>query len=199
MKCLLIIDIQNDFLKGGALAVPGGDEIVPILNRIMPEYDLVVATQDWHPEGHGSFAASHEGVAEFEIGKLGNLDQCFWPEHCVQGTTGAEFAPTLHTSGIDSIVRKGQNPEVDSYSGFYDNGGFETTGLTKLLGNKGVTEVYIVGLALDYCVKFTALDSVKDGFNTFLIPEACRAVNMNKGDDEKAIDEMKQAGVRISI
>ena len=197
MKCLLIIDIQNDFLPGGALAVAGGDEVVPIVNLLMPEYELVIATQDWHPIDHGSFAESYDDVEPFEMGKLGELDQCFWPTHCVQGTEGAEFAPDLNTGGIKMVVRKGQDRGVDSYSGFYDNGGYHSTGLTEILLRRGVTEVHIVGLALDYCVKFTALDAVKDGFKTYLIPEACRAVNVNEGDSLKAIEEMKEAGVRM--
>lgn len=197
MKCLLLVDVQNDFLPGGALAVTGGEGIIPIVNRIMSDYDLVVATQDWHPDEHGSFAASHEGVTEFEQGVLGDLEQCFWPVHCVQGTKGAAFSPDLNTAGIDEVVRKGQNPEVDSYSGFYDNGGRQSTGLTGLLRSNGVTEIHVVGLALDYCVKYTALDAVKEGFKTYLIPEATRAVNMNSGDGEDAIQEMKEAGVGI--
>jgi len=197
MKCLLIVDIQNDFLPGGALAVADGDEIIPIVNRIMPDYDLVVATQDWHPAGHGSFAASHEGAAEYDVGQLGDLEQCFWPTHCVQGTQGAEFASSLNTAGIDEVVRKGQDLEIDSYSGFYDNGGKQSTGLTELLRSKGVTEVHVVGLALDYCVKFTALDSMKEGFKTYLIKEASRAVNVNPEDKGVAIQVMKDAGVEI--
>ncbi|MEZ6190585.1 MAG: bifunctional nicotinamidase/pyrazinamidase [Phycisphaerales bacterium] len=180
MKALLLVDIQNDFTPGspgGALAVPNGDEVIAVANRLMPMYDLVVATQDWHPKGHKSFASEHAGHNVGDIINWGGLDQVLWPDHCVQGTPGAEFCPDLNTQGINEVVRKGTDPDIDSYSGFYDNGHRKATGLTGLLQSRGVTEVDVMGLATDYCVKFTALDAVREGFTTRVILEGCRGVS----------------------
>lgn len=197
MKALLLIDIQNDFLPGGALAVTNGNEIVPVANRLMAGYDLVVATQDWHPEGHGSFASQHPGHAVGEIVVLDGLDQIMWPDHCVQGTSGAEFAPELNTAGIDHVIQKGTDRNIDSYSGFFDNARRKATGLETYLRGKNVDAVHVMGLATDYCVKYTALDAVDLGFKTSLLSEGVRGVDLNEGDCQRAIDEMKAAGIVI--
>jgi len=197
MNALILVDIQNDFLPGGALAVPSGDQIIPVVNRLQPRFDLVVATQDWHPTNHGSFAANHPGRTPGEIITLAGLPQILWPTHCVQETTGAEFAPTLDRTTWDRVFVKGTDPNIDSYSGFFDNGHRKATGLAEYLRDRGVTQVYVAGLATDYCVKFTALDAVAQGFQTYLISDACRGVNLQPGDVDRAIDEMKQAGIHI--
>ncbi|MBB5034866.1 bifunctional nicotinamidase/pyrazinamidase [Prosthecobacter vanneervenii] len=197
MKTLLLIDIQNDFMPGGALAVSGGDEIIPIVNGLMPQYELVVATQDWHPAEHGSFAANHPGRNVFEQIDLDSLPQTLWPVHCVQNTGGALFAPGLDTRRITRVFTKGMNQRIDSYSGFYDNGHRASTGMGEWLKAQGVTELSIAGVATDYCVKFTVLDALKEGFQVNLIESACRGVNLQPGDVASAIGEMKAAGATI--
>jgi nicotinamidase/pyrazinamidase len=194
MKTLLLIDIQNDFLPGGALAVPEGDLIVPIVNDLMPQFELVVATQDWHPAEHGSFAANHHGRSVFEQVELDGLPQTLWPVHCVQHTGGALFAPGLDTRRVHRVFTKGMNPRIDSYSGFFDNGHRASTGLGEWLRGCGVTEVSVVGLATDYCVKFTVLDALAEGFKVSVIREACRGVNLQPGDVDRAFEEMRGAG-----
>ena len=198
-KALLVIDIQNDFLPGGALGVPEGDQIIPLVNQLIAEggFDLVVATQDWHPLEHGSFISAHPGKRVGDLVELGGVQQVVWPVHCVEETSGAAFAPGLNCAGIDEVVRKGTRREIDSYSGFFDNGGAHPTGLETLLRGRGIADVTIVGLATDYCVKFTALDAVRLGFRTHLVPEACRGVELNPGDIQRALDEMTGAGVRL--
>lgn len=197
MKALLLIDLQNDFLPQGALAVAEGNQVIPIANQLMPHFDLVVATQDWHPPNHGSFAANHQGKKVGERIDLDGLPQMLWPIHCVQDTKGAALSAALHTSAIHKIFYKGTNPLMDSYSGFFDNGHRKATGLGAYLKAKGVTDVYLMGLATDYCVKFSALDAQQLGFNTYLIEDGCRGVNLKVGDIEQAISEMRQAGVQI--
>ncbi|MCG9971312.1 bifunctional nicotinamidase/pyrazinamidase [Christiangramia crocea] len=193
MRTLLIIDAQNDFMPGGALAVPEGDEILPLVNELQPKFELVIATQDWHPAGHASFASSHENGKEFEVIKLDGLDQVLWPEHCVQNTRGADFHPKLETSGIEAIFRKGTNPKIDSYSGFYDNAHLKSTGLTGYLKEKGATELYFVGLAADYCVYFSIKDALDEGFDCTLIEDGTRALKAE--DYEKAkIDILRKGG-----
>lgn len=196
-RALLLIDLQNDFLPGGALAVPGGDEVIPVANALVDGFDLVVATQDWHPRGHGSFASAHPGEKPGGVVKLAGLPQVLWPDHCVQGTPGAAFHPELNTAAIDEVVQKGTDPDIDSYSGFFDNGHRLATGLTALLRARGVTAVDVMGLALDYCVKFTALDAVREGFATAVRLDGCRAVNLQPGDGAAAVEEMRAAGVQI--
>jgi len=198
MKTLLLIDIQNDFLPGGALAVPQGDEVVAVANRFMPEYELVVATQDWHPADHGSFASQHPGRRAGELLRLDGLGQILWPDHCVQGTPGAEFAPGLNAAGIQHVVQKGTDRNIDSYSGFFDNARRQATGLEACLRNQGVDEVHIMGLATDYCVKFTALDAAELGFRTAVLAEGVRGVELNEGDCRRAIEEMRAAGIRVN-
>jgi nicotinamidase/pyrazinamidase len=197
MKGLILVDIQNDFLPGGALAVPKGDAVIAVTNRVQPMFLLVVATQNWHPANHGSFAANHPGKKVFEQIDLNGLPQILWPIHCVQGTAGAELAPGLNRERVAKIFQKGTDAGIDSDSGFFDNGHRRATGLAEWLKAKGVTEVHVCGLATDYCVKFTALDAVSAGFKTYLIEDASRGVNLQPDDVTKAIAEMKQAGVVI--
>ena len=197
MNALIIVDMQNDFVEGGALAVPGGKELVPLVNRLQPHFDLVIATQDWHPANHGSFAANHPGRKTFELIELGGLPQALWPVHCVQNTPGADFVPGLDRSRWAAVFQKGTDPELDSYSGLFDNGKRRATGLGDFLKERGVDQIYVLGLATDYCVKFTALDTLALGFETSLIEDASRGVDLQPGDVEKAINEMRQAGVTI--
>lgn len=195
MKALILVDIQNDFLPGGALAVREGDAVVPVANRLQAVFPLVVATQDWHPANHGSFAANHPGKKVFEKIELNGLPQTLWPVHCVQGTLGAELAPGLQRERIAKIFPKGTDAGIDSYSGFFDNGHRKSTGLGEWLKAKGVTEVFVCGLATDYCVKFTALDAAQSGFKTHFIEDASRGVNLQPDDVRNAIAEMNRAGV----
>ncbi|MGB3586604.1 MAG: bifunctional nicotinamidase/pyrazinamidase [Tunicatimonas sp.] len=197
MEALILVDIQNDFLPGGALAVANGDAVVPVANQLQPHFDLIVATQDFHPKNHLSFAANHSGKQIGDIIQLNGLDQVLWPNHCVQGSAGAEFASDLQMEKVAEVFPKGTNPKIDSYSGFFDNGHRKATGLGDYLKEHGVNRVFVVGLATDYCVKFTALDAKKLGFDTTVIPEATRAVNLQPQDFEKAINEMAAAGVKI--
>ena len=197
MKSLIIIDVQNDFCPGGALAVPEGDQVVPLINRLMLRFELVVATQDWHPANHGSFAANHPGHRPGDIIELAGLPQILWPTHCVADTPGAEFHSGLDRTRIARVFRKGFNPNVDSYSAFFDNGHGSSTDLDAYLKKQQVTDVYLCGLATDYCVKFSALDAVKLGFRTHLIEDACRGVNLHPEDVEQAIEEMRKRSVII--
>ncbi len=195
MRTLIIIDVQNDFIPGGALAVPGGDEIVPLINRLQPKFDLVIATQDWHPEGHASFASSHLGKKQFESIKLDGLDQVLWPDHCVQNSEGAEFHPDLDTARVEAIFRKGTNPKIDSYSGFYDNAHLKSTGLAGYLREKGVKELYFCGLAAEFCVFFSLKDALEEGFQATLIEDATRALDNDQFDKAKA--EIRQKGGKL--
>jgi nicotinamidase/pyrazinamidase len=196
MKALVLVDIQNDFCPGGALAVPDGDSIVSTVNRLQKVFGLVAATQDWHPRGHGSFAASH-GKNVYDVVEIHGAPQTLWPDHCVQGTRGAELVETLDRTRIARIFRKGTDPEIDSYSGFLDADHKHSTGLADFLREHGVDEVYIAGLATDYCVKYTALDAAALGFQAYVIEDACRGVNLQPGDTDEALREMKAAGVKI--
>lgn len=196
-KALVLIDIQNDFCPGGALAVPHGDEVIDVANRMQEHFDLVLATQDWHPANHGSFAANHQGRAPGEVIDLKGLAQVLWPVHCVQESTGAKFVAGLRTDKLAKVFRKGMDVDVDSYSGFYDNGHKNPSGLADYLRGKGVTDVYVLGLATDYCVKYTALDALREGFTTYLIENGCRGVELTPGDVERAVEEMRHAGVII--
>ena len=197
MTALVLVDIQNDFLPGGALAVPEWDQIIPIVNSLLPRFELIVATQDWHPPGHASFAANHPGRKPYEQIDLDGLPQTLWPVHCVQNTGGALFAPGLDTRRVDRVFPKGTDPRIDSYSGLFDNGHRQSTGLAEWLRERGVSDIDVVGLATDYCVKFTALDAVQEGFRVHLIEDACRGVNLAPDDTGRALDQMRQAGVRV--
>lgn len=184
MKALLIIDIQNDFLPGGSLAVKDGDLIIPIVNELQSQYELVVATQDWHPANHQSFAVQHPGKKAFDTIELNGLPQTLWPEHCVQESWGAQFATNLDLHKTAAIFRKGMSPAIDSYSGFFDNAKLANTGLDGYLKAKGVTEVDICGLAADYCVYYTAMDALELGFKTTILSHATKAID-DKGFEEK--------------
>jgi nicotinamidase/pyrazinamidase len=197
MNALLLIDIQNDFVPGGALAVRDGDAVVGPANRLAKRFDIVVATQDWHPAGHGSFASSHAGRKPGEMGELAGLPQIMWPDHCVQGTRGAEFLDGLDRTRWTEVFRKGTDQQIDSYSGFFDNGHRKATGLGDWLKSRGVTHVFIAGIATDYCVKFTAVDALNLGFKTTVIQDACRGVDLTPGDVQRAIDDMRNAGIEI--
>ena len=197
MKALVVVDIQNDFLPGGALGVRDGDAVIPLINRLQPAFPLVVATQDWHPAGHLSFAANHPGKKEYDVIELAGLPQVLWPVHCVQGTEGAAFAPGLDRSRFARVFHKGTDPQIDSYSGFFDNGHRKATGLGAWLKESGVDEIYICGLATDYCVKFSTLDALHLGFRTRIIQDACRGVNLDPDDSQKALEEASRAGADV--
>lgn len=197
MRALIIVDVQNDFLPGGALPVANGDEVIPYINRVQHKFDLVVATQDWHPPDHGSFTANHPGSQPGDVIDLAGLPQTLWPVHCVQGTHGAELAADLQKFRIARIFQKGTRPDVDSYSGFYDNGRRYSTGLAEFLHQRGIYEVFVCGLATDYCVKFTALDATREAFRTTVLSDACRGVELRPGDVERAWNEMRAAGVAL--
>lgn len=195
MRALLLIDIQNDFLPGGALAVPGGDQIIAIANQLQPHFDLVVATQDWHPADHKSFASQHPGEVLFTTINLHGLSQVLWPDHCVQGTPGANFSEALEQQKIEAIFRKGTDPTIDSYSGFYDNGHRKSTGLADYLRGKQVRQVFIVGLAADYCVLYSVKDALLEGFKTFLIEDATRPINAESFEQAKL--DIHQRGGKV--
>jgi len=196
LKVLIVVDVQNDFCPGGALAVPEGDLIIPVINRLQRKFDLVAATQDWHPRGHLSFASSHRRTPGERI-DLDGIDQVLWPDHCVQGTKGAEFAPGLERDRFDRIVQKGTDRRIDSYSGFFDNGHKKSTGLGDYLKEKKASSVYVCGLATDYCVKYTAIDAAGLGFPTSVIRDACRGVNLERDDVKKAFAEMQRKGITV--
>jgi nicotinamidase/pyrazinamidase len=197
MKTLLLVDIQNDFLPGGALEVPRGDEVIEVANRLMGFPDLVVATKDWHPADHKSFAPSHPGGKPGDVIDLNGIEQLLCPPHCVQNTPGSELGPGLDTAQIAEIFYKGIDPEIDSYSAFFDNRHLRATGLGDYLHEQGADELFIAGLATDYCVRWTALDSVQLGFRTVVLEDGCRGIDLHRGDIERALEEMRRAGVRI--
>jgi nicotinamidase/pyrazinamidase len=196
-KALLLVDLQNDFFPGGALPVKEGDAILPVINKLLEkDWELVIASVDWHPVNHGSFATTH-GKKEGDVITLEGLKQTLWPVHCVQNTPGAQFAPGWETNKIDTIFYKGTDQNIDSYSTFFDNGHRKSTGLEQYLKKNSVTDIYLVGLATDYCVKYSALDAKKLGFNTFVILDGCRGIDLKPNDVENAIDEMKAVGVDL--
>ena len=195
-EALIVIDVQNDFCPGGNLAVPGGDEIVLGINRKMDEFDLVVLTQDWHPSNHSSFASNHEGKNPFDTVEMPYGIQCLWPDHCVQGSAGAFFHGSLNDDGGHMIIRKGFNPDVDSYSAFFENDQKTETGLNGYLRDRGVDSVTVVGLAYDYCCAWTSLDAAKLGYNTTVLSDLCRAIDLD-GSKDAATQAMKDAGVEI--
>lgn len=197
LRALILVDLQNDFLPGGALAVPCGDEAVAAANRAMIDYDCVVATQDWHPQDHLSFACNHPEKQPYEVIELAGISQTLWPAHAVQGTYGADFSETLDISRVRRVFQKGMHRDVDSYSGFYDNGRHHSTGLAEWLRSHGVRDVAVCGLATDYCVKWTVLDALMEGFSVTVLTDACRAVNVSTGDGVAAFDAMLRAGARL--
>jgi len=193
---LLVVDVQNDFCPGGALAVAGGDAVVPVINRLARRFDHVVLTQDWHPAGHKSFASSHAGRAPMETIDLPYGSQVLWPDHCVQGTDGAAFHPGLETAGAELIVRKGFRPEIDSYSAFYENDQRTPTGLAGYLRERGLSRLFFAGLATDFCVAYSAFDARRLGFDTSVILDACRGIDLD-GSLDHALTRMREAGVDI--
>lgn len=195
MKALLIVDVQNDFLEGGSLAVPRGYEVIAEINERQKDYDLVVATQDWHPQNHESFASMHPDKDVFQTIELKGLPQTLWPVHCVQGSYGAEFHKDLKINKIEAVFRKGTNPELDSYSGFFDNAKQKNTGLSGYLQSRNISEVHVVGLAADYCVYYTAKDALELGFETKIIASATRPINVENW--EKLQDEFIKSGGKV--
>lgn len=197
MKTLIIVDMQNDFMPGGALAAPDGDAIIPVINRISKRFDLTVAIQDWHPPGHKSFASNHAGKKPFETIDLNGIAQTLWPDHCVQGTSGADFHHKLDLRSVEAIFRKGVDPETDSYSAFYDNQRRRSTGLAGYLREKGVTEICCCGVAGDICVYYTLNDALKLGFSAVLIEDASRPLDQK--NYEAAKNDVTQRGGRIIL
>jgi nicotinamidase/pyrazinamidase len=197
-KALVLVDLQNDFIPGGSLAVRDGDAVIPIANAVQKKkWDLIVATQDWHPQNHGSFASNHPGKHPGDVIDLGGLQQVLWPDHCVQGSRGARFHAVLDRTRVHKVFKKGTDPAIDSYSTFFDNAHRKSTGLGEYLKEQKVTDVYLLGLATDYCVKYSALDAVHLGFKTHVIIDGCRGVELKAGDTKKAVEELKKAGVEI--
>jgi nicotinamidase/pyrazinamidase len=194
MNALIIVDLQNDFLPGGTLPVPQGDEVIPLANKLQRRFELVLATQDWHPRDHGSFAANHPGKKPGDRIILDGIEQILWPVHCVQNTYGAEFAPSFDTSRIARIFHKGIDPKIDSYSTFFDNAHRRETGLADYLKERSIKNIYLLGLALDYCVKYSAVDARQLGLNTHVIVDGCRGIELEPGDIDRALGEMKAVG-----
>jgi len=197
MDALLIVDVQNDFLPGGSLAVPDGDKIIPVINSLQKQFEIIVATRDWHPANHGSFASNHKGHKPGDIIELDGLEQILWPDHCVQGSPGAELSPQLNQNMIQRVFFKGTDPNIDSYSAFFDNGHRIQTEVHDYLQKKGVKSVYIVGLAADVCVYFTVKDALKLGYDTYLIRDATRGVNMQPEDTKNALGDMEKRGAKL--
>ena len=194
---LILVDLQNDFMPSGALGVPEGDQVVGVANKLQEFFGLVLATQDWHPPDHSSFARNHPGRQIGDVIDIDGISQVLWPAHCVQNTAGAALVSTLETARIGRVFYKGTNPAIDSYSAFFDNGHRQSTGLGEYLTQTGVEAVHIVGLATDYCVKYSALDARELGFPTTVIEDGVRGVELQPGDGERAIEEMRLSGVQV--
>lgn len=197
MRALVLVDLQYDFCPGGALAVPHGDETLAVARRLIPRFDTVVATQDWHPADHASFAVNHPGTAPGQVIDLDGLPQVLWPPHCVQDTRGAALHDSIDPARLTAVIRKGEDPRIDSYSGFFDNGRRKATGLGDWLAQRGVRQLYVLGLATDYCVKFTVLDARSLGFDVWVVEDGCRAVELAPGDGERAFTAMRDAGATV--
>lgn len=193
MKALLIVDVQNDFCPSGALEVPGGDTIIPVINKLSATFDAVIQTQDWHPGGHSSFASTHEGKDPFETVEMSYGSQVLWPDHCVQGSEGADFHPDLQTDRSQLIIRKGFRKDIDSYSAFFENDDTTSTGLTGYLRERDIDTLYAVGLATDFCVKWSVLDGIKEGFDLYVVEDAVKGIDI-EGSVEQAWSEMLDAG-----
>lgn len=196
-KALILVDLQNDFCEGGSLAVAGGSKVIPLANRLQPHFDIVVASQDWHPANHVSFAMNHEHAAVGDVILVDDIPQVLWPHHCEQNTNGAAFHASLNLTRINKIIHKGSDSNIDSYSAFFDNERLRSTGLSDYLLSENVDEVFIMGLATDYCVKYTALDAAQLGFTVNVILDGCRGVELKDGDIEGACEEMLSAGVNL--
>ena len=197
VRALVLVDLQYDFMPGGALAVARGDEVVPVAQTLLPKFDTVIATQDWHPRDHASFAVNHPGRNVGEVIELDGLPQVLWPAHCVQGTRGAELHEAIDKKRITAVFRKGIDPTIDSYSGFFDNGHKKATGLGTWVRDRKIAKLWVMGLATDYCVKFTVLDARQLGLEVVLVEDGCRAVDLAPGDGDRAIAEMREAGARV--
>ncbi|MFH0726718.1 MAG: bifunctional nicotinamidase/pyrazinamidase [Pseudomonadota bacterium] len=194
-KALLVVDVQNDFCPGGALAIPAGDTVVPIINKIQPVYDTIIATQDWHPLNHVSFAANHPDKNVYDVIPINDMSQVLWPVHCVSGTMGADFHSALETQRFRLILRKGMNPGLDSYSVFLENDKKTRTGLDGYLRSLEIKKIFLCGLATDYCVFYSARDAVSFGFETEVVIDACRGVDVPAGNIDEAVRQMKNIGV----
>jgi nicotinamidase/pyrazinamidase len=197
-KALIMVDLQNDFCQGGRLAVPEGELVIPLANQLQQKFDSIIATQDWHPADHMSFASNHPGSHIGQVIEVEGLSQVLWPDHCVQDTQGAQFHPSLNTSKIEKIFHKGIDKTIDSYSAFFDNAHRRATGLGDYLHAQGLTHLYIMGLATDYCVKYSVLDALHLGFHVSVIRDACRGVELTQGDCARAWQEMHQAGAEFT-
>lgn len=196
-NALILIDLQNDFCLNGSLAVRDGEGVMPIANKLQAYFDCIIATQDWHPDDHLSFAANHDGQKIGDVIQLENISQILWPKHCIQYSNGAEFHPDLETKKVTRIFQKGTEKKIDSYSAFFDNAHLRSTGLEDYLRNQNINEIYLMGLATDYCVKYSALDAKELGFNVYVIEDACRGVELKQGDIERAKREMAERGVHF--
>ena len=196
-SALIVVDVQNDFCPGGGLAVTDGDKVVPVINKLMDSFSTIVATQDWHPSDHSSFSSNNSGTAVYDMKDLDGITQVMWPDHCVQGTDGADFHKELNTDKFSVVIRKGTQPRLDSYSGFLENDKKTPTGLKGYLTDKGIKKVYVTGLATDYCVLYTAMDAKSAGFEVYLVSDACRGVDFPEGNVDKAIQQMQENGIKI--
>jgi nicotinamidase/pyrazinamidase len=194
---LIVVDLQNDFLPGGSSPVPGGELVPQLANQLQGAFKLVVATQDWHPANHKSFAANHASRKPGEVIQLKKMPQILWPVHCVQNTRGAELTSALRLNKVNKVIRKGTDADIDGYSAFFDNGHVLATGLSDYLRDKRVKNIYVMGLGLEYCVKATALDAIGLGFQTFLLEDACRGINLKPGDAQGAMEQMAELGVTV--
>lgn len=197
MQALIIVDMQNDFMPGGALPTKGGDKLIAIINQLIEKFPLVLATKDWHPQSHVSFAANHPKKKVGDLIQINGIEQILWPVHCVQETEGADFAPGLHREKIDSIFYKGTDPGIDSYSTFFDNAHLRKTGLEEFLKENRVKELVIVGVATDYCVLYSVLDALALGFQVTVVPDACYPINIHPEDEQKALEKMRKKGAKI--
>jgi nicotinamidase/pyrazinamidase len=195
-KALIVVDLQNDFCPGGALAVAGGDEIIPQANALIGEFEHVILTQDWHPAGHSSFASSHPGKSPFESIAMPYGEQTLWPDHCVQGTNGAEFHRTLQWSKAELVIRKGFRPGIDSYSAFFENDRSTPTGLAGYLRERGISDLTLIGLATDFCVAYSAIDAMRQGFKATVLMDACRAIDLG-GSLAAMTQQMREEGVAL--
>ncbi len=197
MHALIVIDVQNDFCPGGALAVPEGDAIVQSINAIMPDFDAVILTQDWHPAGHSSFASAHDGKAPYDMIEMPYGPQVLWPDHCIQGSIGAKFHTELQHDRADLVVRKGYNPAIDSYSTFFENDQKTSTGLEGYLHSRGILQLTLVGLALDFCVNYSAVDAARLGFDVTVRRDLCRAIDLN-GSLQNSLSGMQAVSVKLT-
>jgi nicotinamidase/pyrazinamidase len=197
MKALVIVDMQNDFMPGGALGISSADGLVPIINALISKFPLVVVTQDWHPADHVSFASNHPGKKVGDVIRIGEIDQILWPVHCVRNTPGAELTSKLDKTNLANSFYKGTDKNIDSYSAFFDNARRKSTGLGDYLKSRGVNEVYLAGVATDYCVLYSTMDAIDLGFTVYVIADACRPINLDPQDEQRAFEAMTAKGAKI--